>query len=316
MGELRWHPFLGEWVIVAAHRQDRTFFPPDDYCPLCPTKTEGLPTEIPRGSYDVAVFENRFPSLHTPAAEPAIEDCEIMPARANEGVCEVVCYTQEHDTTLADLPISQIRKLTRVWKDRYRDLIARPEVDYVYIFENKGQEIGVTLTHPHGQIYAYPFVPKVIQDRLNMEREHYERTGRLLVEEWLDRELKEERRIVWQSERWLAVVPFFARYPYEVLLAPKRVISNIGEMDSEYLDGFAEGLKVVTQKLDRLFSVSMPYVMSLYQHDVPYTWFATEFAPRYRTAEKLKYLAGSETGCGVFINDTIPEESAARLREL
>ena len=174
MSELRFHPFLGQWVITATHRQERTFFPPDDYCPLCPTKPGGFPTEVPLAEYDIVVFENKFPSLATPASQPAVEGSELMPVRPSGGVCEVVCYTSDHSATFADLPAEQVRKLARVWRDRFVDLANRPGVEYVMIFENKGREIGVTLSHPHGQIYAYPFVPPVVAQRVEREQRHVE----------------------------------------------------------------------------------------------------------------------------------------------
>jgi len=167
VSELRHHPFLNTWVITATHRQDRTFLPPDDYCPLDPTKPGAFPTEIPFPDYDIVVFENKFPSLKPHPEEPAVSALPSMPVGPSHGVCEVVCYTQDHDATLADLPLIQVRKLTRVWKDRYEDLAERKEVQYVFIFENKGKEIGVTLTHPHGQIYAFPFVPPLIERELS-----------------------------------------------------------------------------------------------------------------------------------------------------
>ncbi|MCH8273939.1 MAG: galactose-1-phosphate uridylyltransferase [Armatimonadetes bacterium] len=316
MSELRWHPFLGEWVVTATHRQERTFFPPEGFCPLCPTKPGGPPTEIPCDNYEIAVFENKFPSLRTPPLPPEVGGSDLIPARPSDGVCEVVCYSPDHDATLAGLPLRQIRKLVRVWRDRYIDLIARPTVRYVYIFENKGKEIGVTLSHPHGQIYAYPFIPRAIGNRLDAERRHFERRGTRLAQDWLAEETKDGRRVVWESDAWIAVVPTFARYPYETHLAPKSHVPNLRALDDTGLDGLAEGLRVVTQKLDRLFGFSMPYIMSLFQHEADYTWLIVELNPPYRTADKLKYLAGSEAACGVFINDTLPEETAARLRAL
>jgi len=315
MSELRWHPFHNEWVITATHRQERTFFPPEDFCPLCPTKPGKPTTEIPEEDYEIAVFENKFPSLKSPPETPSVQSFGFIPVLPSEGFCEVVCYTSDHYATLADLPIPHIRKLVEVWKDRYEDLIHRPQVKYVYIFENKGREIGVTLSHPHGQIYAYPFVPFVIQTRLNAEKTHYEKTGKTLVRDWLEMELRENKRIVWHSEEWVALVPFFARYPYETHIVPKKNACTLSHMDERQLDSLPEAIKTVTQKLDRLFGFSMPYIKSLYQYPEEYSTFVIEFTPPYRTADKLKYLAGSEAGCGVFINDTLPEETAQRLRE-
>ncbi len=181
MSELRYHPFLDQWVITATHRQDRTFLPPDDYCPLCPTQLGGFPTEVPRDHYDIAVFENKFPSLSPHPPHPEVAGTSLTPVRPSAGVCEVVCYSQVHNSSFATMPYSQARKLTRVWKDRYIDLSAREDVEYDFIFENKGKEIGVTLAHPHGQIYAYPFIPPTPKIELGVERSHFERIGRPLM---------------------------------------------------------------------------------------------------------------------------------------
>ena len=159
MSELRWHPLLQEWVITATHRQERTFHPPPEYCPLCPTRDAAYPTEVPEPTYEIVVFENRFPSLLREPPAPAVAPTPFSPVMPAQGVCEVVLYTPDHHATLADLPLERIEQLIYVWRDRDAELGARPEVQYVFIIENKGREIGVTLSHPHGQIYAYPFLP-------------------------------------------------------------------------------------------------------------------------------------------------------------
>lgn len=313
MSELRKHPFLGEWVVTATHRQDRTFFPPDDYCPLCPTKSVDAPTEIPFESYDIAVFENRFPSFSTspPEGISTTDFFEALPAR---GVCEVVCYTQDHNSTFADLGYSQIRNLCDVWKDRYIELLGRDDVEYVFIFENKGREIGVTLTHPHGQIYGYPFVPEICSRRMQSERDHLAKTGRTLADDWLLAEVTDGRRIVFRRDGWIALVPFFARYPYEVHLLPEKHLNDLSQFEERDLDGLAMALEKLTLAYDRLFGFSLPYMMGFYQAPDPATRFVAQFTPPHRTADKLKYLAGSEAFCSVFVVDALPEETAEQLR--
>lgn len=320
MSELRYHPFLDQWVITATHRQDRTFHPPADYCPLCPTKPGGFPTEIPFEEYDIVVFENKFPSLQANPPAPEIESASLIPVRPSHGVCEVVCYSDQHDSTFASMPFSQIRKLIRVWRDRYMTLAARDDVEYVFIFENKGKEIGVTLSHPHGQIYAFPFLPPTAAIELRSERAYRERTGgRLLMQDWLEYE-SDGKRVVWQNDSFIAIIPVFARYPYELYVTSKRHIRSMGEMSEDEMDDLAEILLVVTRKYDLLFGFSMPYIMVMHQEPtVPgyeFNWFHVEFYPPYRTANKLKYLAGSEAGAGAFINDTLPEVTAVTMREL
>jgi UDPglucose--hexose-1-phosphate uridylyltransferase len=324
MSELRWNPTLEQWVITATHRQNRTFLPPADFCPLCPTKpgaSEEYVTDVPASSYDIAIIENKFPSLRTPPAEPAVEGTALYPVAPSDGACEVVLYTQQHDATLASQPVERLEKLVRVWQDRYADLGARPEVEYVFIFENKGKIIGVTIDHPHGQIYAYPFVPPVARTEVDAARRHLEKTGRRLWDDIVAEELRDGRRVVAKNATWLAVIPFYARYPYEIHMLPLRPVSRITDLtDAERWD-FARLLKVVLQKYDNLWGFSMPYMMVMHQAptdgaDYDYYRFHVEFYPPHRTAQKLKYLAGSEAGAGAYINDTLPEEKAAELRDV
>lgn len=308
MSELRRHPFLREWVVTATHRQERTFLPSENQCPFCP-RPDDPNAEVPVADYEIAVIENRFPSLCTPPPSPAVETNAISEVRPSCGNCEVVLYTPEHDATLSNLSVRHLRKLVRVWADRYTELIALPEVEYVYIFENKGKEVGVTLTHPHGQIYAYPFVPQLIQRRHEAMRANPE-----IVREWLRFEVEDGKRVVWRNGEWVLVVPFFARYPYEIHIVPERPVANLAEAAESQLDDLAEALRVASRKLDRLFGFSMPYILSMYQYPAHWSTLTIEITPPYRTANKLKYLAGSEAGCGVFINDTLPEETAGQLR--
>lgn len=315
MSELRWNPLIGEWVITATHRQERTFLPDEEACPLCPSVQGKPPTEIPLESYDIVVFENRFPSLCSPPPLPSVKGSELFPVMPSEGYCEVVCYTDDHNATFSDLSIEHIRRLITVWADRYADLISRPKVKYVYIFENKGKEIGVTLTHPHGQIYAYPFLPSLIARRLEFERSHFQEHGECWGKTCVQEEMKEGKRLIYENNGWAAFIPFFARFPYEIHVLPKSPYPTLLDIGERERGEMADCLKKVALKLDNLFGFSMPYVMSLHQHPVEYTTLSVEFLPPYRAPNKLKYLAGSELGCGVFVNDSVPEESAERLRQ-
>ena len=299
MPELRWHPLLGEWVAVATQRQERTFFPPDDYCPLCPTKPGGFPTEVPAPSYDMVVFENKFASL----------------ARGN-GACEVVLYTPEHHGTLTNQPVERIEHLVKVWRDRTRALYARDDVQHVFPFENKGAAIGVTLTHPHGQIYGYPFVPPVLAREIAQAGAYRAAHGACLFCAVRDEERNDGRRIVAEDDGWVAYVPSFARYPYETHLVTTRCVRDLLALDAREVRGLARLLKRVLAGFDALFGVPFPYIMAVHQGpkgEVPYH-LHVEFYPPMRSAGKLKYLAGSESGAGMFINDTLAEEKAAELR--
>ena len=293
--------------------------PPADYCPLCPTKPGGFPTEVPEPTYDIVVFENRFPSLRTDPAPPAVEGTELYPVRPGIGVCEVVLYTPDHNATLAQAPVEQIDKLIRVWTDRFRDLGALEFVDYVFIFENKGEAIGVTLHHPHGQIYAYPFIPPRIATELEQSRKHHAGTGRCLLCDIVAEERRDGRRIVAENDSFVAYIPFFARWPYEVHVVARRHLQALTDLERSERRDLAAILKMTMVAYDRLFDMSFPYMMVIHQRpvdgaDYGYYHFHIEFYPPLRTATKLKYLAGSETGAGMFINDTLPEQKAAELR--
>ena len=173
MSELRWNPLTEEWVVTATHRQDRTFFPPKDYCPLCPTAPGGFPTEVPASDYDIAVFENKFPSFRREPAAPAVSPTSLYQVRPAQGICEVVVFTLQARRHLRDLSVQQMERLIEVWTDRYVELGARAFIEYVFIFENKGKEIGVTLNHPHGQIYAFSYIPPRIERELEASRKHH-----------------------------------------------------------------------------------------------------------------------------------------------
>lgn len=319
MSELRWNPILREWVVTATHRQERTFLPPADYCPLCPTKPGGFPTEVPEPAYEMVVFQNKFPSLRLDPQPPAVAGSELCPVRPSTGACEVVLYSSQHDATLAGASEADLVRLTQVWRDRYEELGARPEIDYVFIFENKGTAIGVTLHHPHGQIYAFSYLPPRLERSIASEAEHHTRTGRCLHCDVLAEELGDARRIVAENARFVAVIPFYARYPYELHLYAKGHLPSLSAFGPEDDRDFAQLLATVLRKYDNLWGISMPYMMVMQQAPTdgvvrPGSHFRVEFYPPLRTLEKLKYLAGCESGAGTFINDTLPEDKAAELR--
>jgi UDPglucose--hexose-1-phosphate uridylyltransferase len=321
MSELRFNPLLGEWVATATQRQDRTFLPPDDYCPLCPTKEGGFPTEVPEDSYDIVAFENRFPSLKIDPEKPSVSSTEFYPVRPSQGVCEVILYSPDHDTSLAKEPVEQIYKLVLVWRDRFAKLSQLDFVKYVFIFENKGEAVGVTLHHPHGQIYAYPFIPPQLVKEMRQFQLYKEKTGNCLLCDMVLEEKRFKKRIVAENESFAAYIPFFARYPYETHITSKRHLQAFTDFsEKEELD-MAEILKQILTAFDALFDFSFPYIMAIHQRpsdgaDHDYYHFHIEFYPPLRTATKLKYLAGSEAGAGMFINDTLPEEKAAELKQL
>jgi UDPglucose--hexose-1-phosphate uridylyltransferase len=313
---LRWHPLRGEWVAYATHRQDRTFLPPPDYNPLAPGINRDAPTEVPAGRWDVAVFENLFPSFAMTAHHPPGLSVPTAPGR---GVCEVVVFTQDPSASLGTLPLSHLELLLEVWAERYDELGSRPEVAYVYPFENRGVEVGVTLNHPHGQIYAYPFVPPVPARALEQQRAHYERHGIGLVEEMVAREIAEQRRMIYKGPHAAAFMPICARYSYEVWVAPIRGATSFAALTQDERRDFARALKTVLMKFDGLWQRPFPYILAFHQAPTdgqphPEAHLRAEFYPAYRMLGRLKYLAGSEIGAGVFTADTVPEEKVKDLQ--
>ncbi|HST54981.1 MAG TPA: galactose-1-phosphate uridylyltransferase [Solirubrobacteraceae bacterium] len=330
MSELRFNELRGESVAYAIDRQERTFLPADEHCPLCPTKPGGPETEIPFPAFEIAVFDNRFPAFEAPA-----------------GAAEVVVYTDDHHGSFATLAPQRAEALMWVWRNRYEELGARADVQYVLIFENRGVEVGVTLHHPHGQIYGYPFLPPVPALELAADR----RLGGCAPCELLARELSDGRRVVYENAAVVVHVPYAARWPYEAHVLLRAHRPSLLECDATELRLLADGLQALTRGYDALFDRAFPYVMVL--HQAPTTTLAqageqtsprgqpstdepisagerpgaaasagasaaghlhVEFYPPLRTAQKLKYMAGSEQGGGTFIGDAMPEDSAAALR--
>jgi UDPglucose--hexose-1-phosphate uridylyltransferase len=313
--EIRYDPVLDEWVAIAAHRQTRTHLPSADQCPLCPS-TPDWDSEVPAYDYEVAVFENRFPSFShrsgvvDPPHLPGLSD-----TRPGNGRCEVLCFTDDHNASFAALTPGRVRLIVEAWADRTSELSALPGVEQVFCFENRGEAIGVTMHHPHGQIYAYPFVTPRTRQMLAAARRH----GSLFADV-LAAERAAGERVVAGNEHWTAFVPVAARWPYEVHLYPHRQVPDIPALSSAERDAFGPVYLDVLRRLDGLFGFAMPYIAAWHQapvrvdRDLSYAHlqvFSTQRAPA-----KLKYLAGSESGMGVFINDIGPEQAARQLREV
>lgn len=306
--ELRHDPVLDEWVAIAAHRQGRTFLPAADACPLCPS-APGRRTEIPAADYEVAVLENRWPAYRAERAG------------GPGGRCEVVAFTSDHSGSFATLLPAQVRTVIEAWADRTAELSRLPGVRQVFCFENGGAEIGVTLHHPHGQIYAYPFVPPRTRQMLAAARRHRQRAGGPaggLFTEVLAAERAAGVRIVGGNNQWTAFVPRAARWPFEVHLYPHRRVPDIPALDAAERAAFGTLYVDVLGRLDRLFGDPPPYVSAWHQAPVgagrDLAYLHLQLFTTRRAPDRLKYLAGSESAMGAFINDVPPEEAARLLR--
>lgn len=326
-GEARYDALSGEWVAIAAHRQSRTYLPPAGQCPLCPS-TPGNRSEIPAAGYDVVVFENRFPSFGPalgplPQASAPIPDGSHGVAEPAVGRCEVVAFTPEHHGSFGSLSHSRARTVIDAWAHRTEALSAMDGIRQVFCFENRGAEIGVTLPHPHGQIYAYPFVPPRALTLGRAARTYYDDVGGTdtLTASILRAERADGSRMIIEGEHFSAYVPFAARWPVEVHLTPHRQVPDLSGLTGDERDELAEIYLDVLGRLDRMYSTDLPYIAAWQQAPLddllrPAGYLHLQITSPRRAEDKLKFLAGSEAAMGAFINDTSPEQVAVRLRDL
>lgn len=328
--EQRWHPLREEWVIVAAHRDDRPWSghttaiertdAPEylESCFMCPgnLRVSGLRNDPYTGIY---VFDNDHPCVGKDAPRELDPAPGILQNRSAEGLARVVCYDPRHNVTLAELSVVQIEALLEVWQGQYRELASRPEVEHVLVFENKGEIVGVSNPHPHCQIYATNFVFKTIQVEVAAAARHWAEHSRSLLGEVMQAELEDGRRIVAERDSAVALVPYFARYAYETFVAPKQAHASVADLSEPERADLADILREILVRFDNLWKMPFPYVMALHQaptdggaHEGFH--FHIEFHPPLRKPDLLKHLAGPEVGGGSFLSDTCAEEKAAELR--
>ncbi|HEU0088286.1 MAG TPA: galactose-1-phosphate uridylyltransferase [Pseudonocardiaceae bacterium] len=323
---LRLDLLTDEWITFAGHRMDRTHLPETADCPLCPSR-DGAATEIPAGDYDVVVFDNRFPSFG-PVAGPVpdlVDGDPLWPQQPATGRCEVVCFTSAHDASFAGLTPRRAATVITAWADRTRALSRVDGIAQVFCFENRGAETGVTLPHPHGQIYGYPFLPPRTRRLLAQAAAHRERTGRDLLADLLAAEVRAGTRVVHQGTAWTAYVPAAARWPVELHLVPHRAVPDFAALDPAERGELATLYPALLRRVDAFFADQgdpgpVPYVAGWHQAPVGsgrelIRLHLQLFSVR-RAAGKLKYLAGSESGMGAWLNDTTPERIARRFQEL
>jgi UDPglucose--hexose-1-phosphate uridylyltransferase len=328
--EERWHPLREEWVIVAAHRQNRPWSgetvrrdekPAPRYvedCYLCPGNARVSGAVNPH--YDgVFVFDNDHPCVGWNAPSELNPPPGVYRNRAARGIARVVCYTPRHDLTLAELEQVEVENLLAAWQEQYVDLGKHPEIKHVLFFENKGEIVGVSNPHPHCQIYATNFIFKTIENEARVSRRYFSEHGRPIFREIIESEQEDGRRIICENETAIAFLPYFARYAYEVFVAPKKTHQSLAGLSDGEVHDLAAALRETLIRFDNLWQTSFPYVMPLHQAptdggDHRGFHFHIEFHPPLRKPNLLKYLAGPEIGGGNFLSDTAPEEKAAELR--
>ena len=314
VAELRFNPITKDWLMVASHRQNRPQMP-ENWCPFC-TGSSRVPDE----GYDVFRYSNDFPAL---SHEPPLPDDVangLFVTQPAYGRCDVLLYDDRHDARLADLTDEHVHKLARMWLEVYSDFASDPQIKYAFIFENRGEAVGVTMPHPHGQAYAYPFIPQNIRNELAGAKEHYDETGSCLFCDLLEQEIADGRRIIYENEFFALYTPFFARTAYSVYITVKRHIANIAQMTNAELDALGEIVRDTSAMYDALFNKPFPYMMCM--HNAPtdgksdeHYHFHIEFIPPMRSAKKQQFFASSETGAGAWCNPTCPEEKAEDLRK-
>jgi UDPglucose--hexose-1-phosphate uridylyltransferase len=320
MQQLRWHALLQQWVAVSTHRQDRPQMP-SNWCPFDPGSGH-----VP-DHYDVFLYPNDFPAF-SPETEPFAPTPNLFAETGARGVCDVVLYSPEHTLPPSKLSVENWRKIVDLWTDRTRQLAENPDIAFVAPFENCGEAVGVTMPHPHGQIYALPFIPPNVQKEISSARDFANANGgECLFCRLLQEELKDGSRVIAADDRFAAFVPYAARFPAEVMLYPRRHTRTLLDLSVEEKSSLANLLSVIRRKYDSLYGFVMPLMMAVKQAplgspgaskkmpepEVPYH-FHLQFMPLQRSPTKLKYLATMETGFGTFLADTAPEKMAESLR--
>lgn len=315
MAELRYNPLLGDYVMIASHRQARPQMP-KDYCPFCPGSGQ-----VP-DSYDVLAYNNDFPALsENPPIPDEVENGKLFRTLPSVGKCEVILYSSDHNTTLAELPTHHIKRLVRLWQERMAAISEDKRIKYIMPFENKGSVVGVTMPHPHGQIYGYSWIPLRIKRKIEMAGGYFESNNSCIFCDMIKQEKEDGRRIIFENDHFLCFLPFASEYPYGIMIAPKEHKSSICVFDDDECDSLADALKKATATLDMLFDMKFPYMMCMYSEPVNShvyygdIWhYHIEFFPPMRSRDKQKFNASSETGAWAPCNPTSPEEMAANLR--
>lgn len=314
MAELRWHPLTKDWIMIASNRQGRPNMP-KDWCPFCPGSGK-----VPE-SFDVLKYDNDFPALSKKPPIPDDVSNDFFKTSESYGKCEVILYSSGHTVTMPELSDSHMKKLIDLWCERFAEISKDEKIKYIFIFENRGEAVGVSMPHPHGQIYGYPFIPKKIALEANSAKEYYDENEKCLFCDILKNELEAEKRIIFNNEHFAVYLPFYSEYPYGVYIMSNKHKQYITDFNQEEKTALGITLRDTVGMLDSLFGFNFPYMMCM--HNAPVNsgdfskdfHFHIEFFPPMRSADKLKFNASSETGVWAHCNPTCPEETSKELRE-
>lgn len=313
MAELRYNPISKDWVMIASHRQSRPQMP-KEWCPFCPGSGR-----VPDEGYSVLRYPNDFPALSQNPPEPDDVAGEMFRVKPAYGRCEVLLYSDQHTVTLKELSNEHVHKLAQMWRDCYEDMAADKEIKYIFIFENKGEVVGVTMPHPHGQAYGYSFIPKKIKEELEGAKEYYNDKGRCIFCDLLEEEKRDGRRIIFENEHFITYVPFFSPLTYGVHVTSKRHLPDPAAMTGIELNSLGETIRDCAGMYDALFGMPFPYMMCMHSSPTDgksndFYHFHVEFFPPMRSASTQQFFASSETGAGAWCNPNCPEEKAVELR--
>lgn len=314
MAELRWNPLIKDWVMIASHRQDRPQMP-KDWCPFCPGSGK-VPDD-----YDVYKYDNDFPALSQNPPEPDDVATGFYKTKKAYGKCEVILYSPQHNITLPELSVDHVKKLVDLWTERFNELKKDSRIKYIFIFENRGEVVGVTMSHPHGQIYGYSYIPKKLKLEIQACSEYFNQNKSCLICDMLNEEIKSGKRVIFQNEDFTVFLPFFAEYPYGIYIVSKNHKQNLEQFNVREKYNLARAIRESIGMLDALFGMKFPYMMCMHQNPVnsgdfsDYYHFHIEFFPPMRSDTKQKFNASSETGAWAHCNTTAPEEKAEELRQ-
>lgn len=319
MAELRWNPLINDWVMINSGRQSRPVMP-KGYCPFCPGSGK-----VPE-NYDVLKYDNDFPALsqNPPKPDDITGKSKIYKTQPMYGKCEVILFSPEHESSICEFPVGHIRKIVDLWIERFVEISKDENIKYIFIFENRGELVGVTQPHPHGQIYGYSFVPKKIELETDCFKNYYKENESCLFCDINRDEVKFNQRIIYENEDFIVYIPFFAEYVYQVYISIKKHKSSIAKFNKSEKDNLALTLKMVTGMYDNLFEKKFPYMMCI--HNAPVNLkkpknlskvfhFHIEFYTPLRSENVQQFNASSETGVWAHCNPSSPEEKAEELRQ-
>ncbi len=317
MPELRWNPLLRTYTMVAANRQNRPHMPAN-WCPFCPGSGK-VPDD-----FDVLMYPNDFPVLsQNPTPVDPLTSNAYHTTEAY-GKCEVILYSPKHHAKLYELSLEHVTKLVLLWKERFEFLQQDAKIKYIFPFENRGAEVGVTMPHPHGQLYAYNFVPLKLRTELDSCKAYYAENGKNLWEVMLAEEKADGRRIILENEHFTAFLPHFTDYPFGVFIVSNQQLGTFADFDAATAQSLAQVLIQLTGGFDLIYDRPFPYMMCIHQQPInteeyadcaAYFRFHIEFYPPLRAKNKIKWYASSEMGAWAAANVVAVEDSAKILRE-